>query len=220
MTRSGVNKFAATIMWASTALFVTSIVPGDVFSVLSADQAHAKPGGKGGNGKGNGGGGGRGNSGSSGKSASASSAGGASAAGGQGQTKTKNLRAQMGALNAVNASATAMLNASPNSRVGKIAAYAAASSGVQDAQAAVDEAERLLNEAISAAVALGEDPELNQGVIDARAQLALATDALAASTAMLSDALAAAANKPITPEVQAEVDRILAGKVLTAPTTP
>lgn len=76
---------------------------------VGAESAYAKGGNGGGNGNGNGG-------------ASHASAGKASA----GQASHGKLASELKGLNAVHASATALANASPNSQVGRIAAYRAA----------------------------------------------------------------------------------------------
>ncbi len=59
--------------------------------------------------------------------------------------KPKNIRAALGALNAANASEQAMANASPNSRVGKIAAYRDQVLANEELRASLDEAEALHN---------------------------------------------------------------------------
>jgi hypothetical protein len=119
----------------------------------------------------------------------------------------------LGALNAAHASETALANASPNSRVGKIAAYKdaelAAKAAAADA-AAADQAVADAQEALDAALAANADEDplndvdqetidgLAQDVADAEAAAATAdADALAAQDAA-DAALVDAANKDIT----------------------
>lgn len=99
-------------------------------SIDLGTTAHAKNGGGGGNG--NGGGRSNGNSGGNGKSNKSSSFSGSTAKGGYAYGKDKaeslgnsrgDIASKLGALNAAHASANARLHASPNSRVGLIAAY-------------------------------------------------------------------------------------------------
>lgn len=96
---------------------------------LGTGAALAKGGNGGGNGNGGGGGGGNGGAGgnSGGKSGDAGAASGKSAsAPGHDKSETGTARAALGSLNASHASSTARANASPNSRVGGLAAYEAA----------------------------------------------------------------------------------------------
>jgi hypothetical protein len=146
----------------------------------------------------------------------------------------------MGALNAAHASANALMNASPDSRVGLIARYgqqaavaAAAETAAADAQTALDGAndavEATYTDYLAAQTAL--DP-LNQATVDALTEAetayntALANAATAqtdydtaAAAAVEAEALAVgyledAANKPVTPEVREAVDELLAGKIV------
>ncbi|MFN0115442.1 MAG: hypothetical protein ACKVPY_12270 [Paracoccaceae bacterium] len=98
--------------------------------------------GGGGNGNGNAGGNGNGNAGGA-KSASAASS-------GSGTAGAKNhgaIASELKGLNAYHASAQAFANASPNSQVGRIAAYREAAVATQEAQAAADEAQSALDTA-------------------------------------------------------------------------
>lgn len=150
----------------------------------------------------------------------------------------------LGALNAAHASDTALAHASPNSRVGKIAAYKAAAlaaktanQAVTNAQATVDtdkqavtaDKQALANAqaALDAAVAANADPATISSLTATRdaAQTQLTTDqaTLATDKATLAnaqtaaatadttrdDALAAAANKPITDQVVDAVNELL-----------
>jgi hypothetical protein len=158
----------------------------------------------------------------------------------------------LGALNAAHASDTALDNASPNSRVGKIAAYRdaalaakTADQAVADRQADLDAANQTVaddtqaladaQKALDDANALNADADpandVDQATIDAlttdrdtaqtdldAANLAAAdaAQALAAAQAAAAtadetrdDALAAAANKPITDEVVDAVNELL-----------
>jgi hypothetical protein len=187
--------------------------------------------------------------------------------------KQKNINAALGALNAAHASPNAFLNASPNSRVGRISAYFDAKvvadglatdlEGVKDIldgmevpEVTLDEiepatlaAEKAKADALAAIATLTEQLELaggeDAGLLE---QLAQANADLEASNKELEDLAAAAlaaqeyadaqqavadaeenlriqeelalglledaANKPVTPEVQAEVDRLLMLKVV------
>lgn len=145
-----------------------------------------------------------------------------SGAGNQGQKASA-----MGALNASHASANAFAHASPNSRVGRIAAYKAANeiAAATDADA--------LGTGFTGALGLSTDVIAQQAYADWQAGTITQADfeaALAASTdtalqtayadwqAALADdaaantALEAAANKPVTPEVKAALDAELAAK--------
>jgi chromosome segregation ATPase len=124
----------------------------------------------------------------------------------------KNIRAQMGALNSVHASTNAFAHASPNSRVGLLAAYAEArTAATADIAALNAEIEALEGEL----AALVEDPNADPEAIEAlEADIAEKEQAIADIDASVLAALEAAANKPVTPEVQAEVDAILAEKGL------
>ena len=149
------------------ALGVTSLLLGPVGMILPGaemDAAFAKGGNDGGNGGGNGGNDGNGNGG--GKSTKSANVGGEKAAKAPKATKVakaekaadaveetvvaKNahglLASELKGLNAVHANPNALLHASPNSQVGRIAAYRDAAlatinsaQGIDDAQAALDE---------------------------------------------------------------------------------
>jgi hypothetical protein len=103
-----------------------SAAPIEVFKDFSLDQstALAKGGGGGGNGGGNNGGGNGGGKGAS--SSDAAGAGKSAAAAGHNKSETAKSASALGSLNASHASATARAHASPNSQVGKLAAYEAA----------------------------------------------------------------------------------------------
>jgi hypothetical protein len=119
----------------------------------------------------------------------------------------QNLHARMGALNAVHASQKAFENAASNSRVGLIAAYAEARS------AKSAEIARLTSEIDGLRAdlaALENDPGATQNAIIEL--LAMKEAELSAIEAALLALLERAANKPVTAEVQAEVDRILIAK--------
>lgn len=146
----------------------------------------------------------------------------------------------LGALNAAHASDTAFANASPNSRVGKIAAYRDAALATQtadqaaaDAQANLDAANQAVTDAQQAltdaqnALAANADPamvaSLTDAVTAAQANLDAANQAVTDNTQALADtqttatttdatpddALAAAANKPVTDQVVNAVNDLL-----------
>jgi hypothetical protein len=120
---------------------------------------------------------------------------------------------KLGALNAAHASDTALANASPNSRVGKIAAYReaelAAKAAAADA-AAADQAVADAQAALDAAVAANADDDplndvdqatidgLTQDVADAEAAAATADADAQAAQDEADAALVNAANKDIT----------------------
>jgi len=150
------------------------------------------------------------------------------------------IASSLGALNAAHASANALAHASPNSRVGKIAAYKeaaiaakAADQAVADAQAnldaanqAVADAQKALDDA-EAALAANVDPakvgpltaavtaaqtnldNANAAAADAQTALTDAQNAAATADATRDQALAAAANKPITDQVIDAVNNLL-----------
>ncbi len=113
------SKFAATLALGSAFLVTPALL--DPASPFAIDKAFA---GKGGNGNGGGNGGGNGNSGSANASSSHGNSGN-KVAKAEKATKVNHgaIASKLGALNAAHASATAFANASPNSRVGRIAAY-------------------------------------------------------------------------------------------------
>jgi hypothetical protein len=136
---------------------------------------------------------------------------------------------ELGALNAAHESPTALANASPNSRVGKIAAYKeaalaaqAADQAVTDAQTAVDGATQAVADAqaaLDAANTTGDQTQIdaaqaqldaaNQTLADAQAGLADAQAAASTAHAEADADLAAAANKPITDRVVDAVNSLL-----------
>ena len=127
----------------------------------------------------------------------------------------QNLHALMGALNAVHASEHAFDNAGLNSRVGLLAAYvegkAASGADVATLHAEIDALRAEL-------AALDSDPNATPAqkspIVE---ELALKEAALAVLEAHLLNLLEAAANKPVTLEVQAEVDRMLTAKGIFLP---
>jgi hypothetical protein len=182
----------------------------------------------GGNGNGNGNAGGNGN-GNAGVNGNAS-----------GNTHPDNhgaVASSLGALNAAHASSTALANAAPNSRVGRIATYrnASATAAADEAAAAQADADNLAAQqnladaqaAYNTALADALDDVNNPAVIAAQADLtaaqatatqaaldaAAAEEAAANAEAAKAAALDAAANKkPVSPETQAALDELLAGK--------
>jgi hypothetical protein len=199
---------------------------------------------KGGNGKGKGGQSANGNGSSNakangnGKSSSGSKSASAGTAGSDKSKKEKSLTSQMGALNAAHASANALRNASPDSRVGMIAAYGQQAAVAAAAQQVADVAAQAAADAVTALDQLNAD--FTAGLIDQATydsqltSLQMAAEAAAADAAALQAAadaadaqaaslLEAAANKtPVTEEVRAAVDALLEGKIepVAVPTTP
>ena len=105
----------------------------------------------------------------------------------------------LGGLNAGHASAEAFLNASPNSRVGKIAAYEAAADSAEAAVAAA-----ALADAAPGAAVEGSPADITADTAEMNAAAALATE---------QTALNAAANKtPVSPATQAALDGLLGSK--------
>ena len=127
--------------------------------------------------------------------------------------KDKSKGAKLGALNAAHASDTALANASPSSRVGKIAAYKeaelAAKAAAADA-AAADQAVADAQDALDGALAANADGDptndvdqatldgLAQDVADAEAAAATADATAEAAKDEADAALVNAANKDIT----------------------
>ncbi len=191
--------------------------------LLSIDAALAAKGG-------NGGGNSNGNSGNHGNGNGASShanKGGSAKASTAKTTKTKaallkkavkekqpNIASQLGALNAAHASANAFAHASPNSRVGKIAAYAAASGAATAAQDKVTQAVADVQAAQEAFDADPTNPDLEKALADAQQALADAQTALTDAQTQTSALLEAAANKhPVSLETQEALNDLLAGKL-------
>ena len=174
----------------------------DMTSPFAIDSAF---GGKGGNGNGGGNGGGNGNgngNGGSGKSSSSHGNSGNKVAKAEKATKVNHgaTASKLGALNAAHASATAFANASPNSRVGRIAAYGQASA------AAVESGEALL-------AAQDQLASLEETVTNYNTALAGVTTAegkLAAAQAVINDLDATVDEKATAtatlPELQAAID--------------
>jgi hypothetical protein len=197
---------------------------------FSPDSAFAGNGnGKGGgNGGGNGHAGGGGNGGGNGgvnKSASASNSSAHSSSHSVTTSDTEvasvedshgKLASKLGALNAAHASAQALAHASPNSRVGKIAAYRDANAAALTAATTATETANTAVEARQAALAAS--PVYNQAVLDAQTaadNLKLAADALAAdaTNSTLIAARDTAANAKLaadTAVTTAEADAIAA----------
>jgi hypothetical protein len=122
---------------------------------------------------------------------------------------------ELGALNAAHASDTALANASPNSRVGKIAAYKEAELAAKAAAADVAAADQAVADAqakLDAALAANADDDplndvdqatidgLTQGVADAQAAAETADATAAAAQDEADAALVNASNKDITDE--------------------
>ena len=183
-------------------LLVTALPLGFDASTFSPVAAEAWAGNGNGNGNGNGKGGdhGKGN------------------ANGHDKAKHENHGSEsskLGALNAAHASETALANASPNSRVGKIAAYKEAELAAKTAAADAAAADQAVADAqadLDAAIAANADDDplndvdqetldgLSQDVADAEAAAA-ETDAVAQAAQDEADAaLVNAANKDITDE--------------------
>jgi hypothetical protein len=117
---------------------------------------------------------------------------------------------ELGALNAAHASPTALANASPNSRVGKIAAYKEAAIEAIANDPAVADAQADLDAAKAAALADNVVTAEEQGEIDSlEADLAAAKHTAITSDDESMAALDAAANKPITDRVIDTVNDLL-----------
>jgi hypothetical protein len=173
-------------------------------------KAWAKNGNGNGGGKGNANGNGHGNGNANGHDKTASAK---SSAGDDGSFDDDDDTAsgsELGALNAAHASPTAFANASPNSRVGKIAAYKEAAIEAIANDPAVADAQADLDAAKAAALADNVVTAEEQAEIDS-----LEADLAAAKhTAIVNDdesmaALDAAANKPITDRVIDTVNDML-----------
>ena len=138
-----------------------------------------------GNGHGNGNGGGNGNAGGNGNGNAGDNS-------NSHPTNNGAVASSLGALNAAHASTTALANASPNSRIGKIAAYKADSAALALAQAQL----------------ATDTANLAPAAVIAADNVAITAAALAKQTA-----LNAAANKtPVSAETQAALDGLLVGK--------
>jgi hypothetical protein len=117
---------------------------------------------------------------------------------------------ELGALNAAHASPTALANASPNSRVGKIAAYKEAAIEAIANDPAVADAQADLDAAKAAALADSVVTADEQAEIDAlEADLDAAKHAAIVNDDESMAALDAAANKPITDRVIDTVNDLL-----------
>ncbi len=188
------SKFTATLALGAAFLVTPALL--DPASPFAIDSAFA---GKGGNGNGGGNGGGNGNGGSA-KASGSHGNSGNKVAKAEKATKVNHgaTASKLGALNAAHASATAFANASPNSRVGRIAAYgeasaAAAESGeallaAQDQLASLNETVTNYNMALADVTAaeekLAEDAPALQAIVD---DLSATDDAKAAAAAELQD---------------------------------
>ena len=160
----------------------------DMFHPLTFSQAFAGNSHAGGTGNGNGGGNGNGNGNGNASAGAAPNHGAVASA--------------LGALNAAHASATALANASPNSRVGKIAAYQSTA-----AAAALAATNAATADSIAAAAAAL--------VTAAQAQLGLDQTALADATLINDPAAIAAANAAIVAD-QANMDNAAINATSTA----
>jgi hypothetical protein len=171
-------------------------------------KAWAKNGNGNGGGKGNGNGNGNANANGHDKTASAKS--GAGDDGSFDDDDDTASASELGALNAAHASPTALANASPNSRVGKIAAYKEAAIEAIANDPAVADAQADLDAAKAAALADNVVTAEEQGEIDSlEADLAAAKHTAITSDDESMAALDAAANKPITDRVIDTVNDLL-----------
>ena len=194
------SKFAATLALGSAFLVTPALL--DPASPFAIDSAFAGKGGNG-NGGGNSGGNGNGNGNGNGGSAKASGSHGNSGnkvAKAEKATKVNHgaTASKLGALNAAHASATAFADASPNSRVGRIAAYGQASAAAvesgeallaaQDQLASLNETVTNYNTALEDVTAaegkLAEDAPALQAIVD---DLSATDEAKAAAAAELQD---------------------------------
>jgi hypothetical protein len=173
-------------------------------------KAWAKNGNGNGGGHGNGNGNGHGNGNANGHDKTASAKSNAGDDGSFDDDDDTASASELGALNAAHASPTALANASPNSRVGKIAAYKEAAIEAIANDPAVADAQADLDAAKAAALADSVVTSEEQADIDAlEANLAAAKH-----TAIINDdesmaALDDAANKPITDRVIDTVNDLL-----------
>jgi hypothetical protein len=187
-----------------------------VTSDIGMAKAWAKNGNGGGKGNGNGGGhgngNGQGNANANGHDKTASAKSSADDDGSVDDSDDDDIAtaSELGSLNAAHASPTALANASPNSRVGKIAAYKEAALDAIANDPTVADAQADLDAATAAALADNMVTSDEQAEIDA-----LEADLAAAKhTAIVDDdesmaALDAAANKPITDRVIDTVNGML-----------
>jgi hypothetical protein len=201
------SKFAATLALGSAFLVTPALLdPANPFAI---DSAFAGKGGNG-NGGGNGGGNGNGNGGSAKASGSHGNSGNKVAKVAKAEKATKvnhgATASKLGALNAAHASATAFANASPNSRVGRIAAYGQASAAAvesgeallaaQDQLASLNETVTNYNTALEDVTAaegkLAEDAPALQAIVDDLSATTEAKAAAAAELQGLNDAVDAA----------------------------
>ncbi len=220
-----------------TAAYLTVPLASDQTHLFGPGKAFAAGNGNGGgNGNGHGGGNGNGNAGGNGND-NGNAGGNSNASGNAHPDNHGAVASSLGALNAAHASSTALANAAPNSRVGRIATYrnASAAAAVADATAAQADANNLVAQqnladaqaAYDSALLLAGGNLNNPSVIAAQADLtaaqgiaaqaaldaAAADQAAAKADAAKAAALDAAANKkPVSPETQAALDALLAGK--------
>ena len=208
----------AVAILATTMVAASALLP---ITHFAASSAFAKGDGGGGNGKG-GGDGGQGKGGDS--AASGTGSGAASSVTGsinsgthgkgassKGASASKDLKgtkgamaSTLGALNAAHASPNALAHASPNSRVGHVAAYKEAVNGLNTANANLAAAQAAFNASPTTANAMA---------------LANAQTAQTNAQATAAQALATAANKSISASTVTGVNSLL-GVSLSAPTTP
>jgi hypothetical protein len=173
-------------------------------------KAWAKNGNGNGGGHGNGNGDGHGNGNANGHDKTASAKSNASDDGSFDDDDDTASASELGALNAAHASPTALANASPNSRVGKIAAYKEAAVEAIANDPAVADAQADLDAAKAAALADSVVTSDEQAEIDAlEADLAATKHAAIVSDDESMAALDAAANKPITDRVIDTVNDML-----------
>ena len=229
-----VSRSLTTVLLAAAISAGVALLPLDHFGASPAwPHGGGGGGGGGGNGNGNGGGHGNGNGGGAalgagsatgiGASASAASAvdpghhgkGTSGSKGGKGSTASKGIKGStastLGALNAAHASPNALAHASPNSRVGKIAAYKDSVAALNTANANLAAAQATLAADIRAGAPAATITADQKAVNDAIA-------AQATAQANTAQALANAANKSISTATVVGVDNLL-GVSLSAPTT-
>ena len=186
MIKAPVSRTASLMLFAAALVAAPLAIGGN--GSISYDQAFAQ---KGGNGNGNGNAGGNAASSNAGgnkvastddSSSAASSSSNKNVANGKGKIASK-----LGALNAAHASAQAFAHASPNSRIGRIAAYYHANEAAAEAAAAASEAQANLDlvKAVTAAQAEIDaldptDPDYDANLAAAQTKL---TEAQAAAIA-------------------------------------
>jgi hypothetical protein len=200
-----IAKRASLLLSASFIAFALVAAPlafNPVTSDLGAAKAWAKNGNGGGKGNSGGNGHGNGNGHANGHDKTASAKSDASDDDSLDDGDDTASASELGSLNAAHASPTALANASPNSRVGKIVAYKEAAIEAIANDPAVTDAQADLDAAKAAALADNVVTSDEQAEIDAlEADLAAAKHTAIASDDESMAALDAAANKPITDRV-------------------